>query len=62
MMKNYDAPPSLNTKSQMMAGKVNHKGTFGPSQEDEFGSTNEMGDEAPKYIQTEDLEPLENAN
>ena len=50
----------MNTKSQMMAGKVIHKGTFGPSHDDEFGSTN--GEDAPKYIPTEDLEPLDSAD
>ena len=46
----------------MMNGKVNHKGgTFGiPHEEEEFSSTGM--EDAPKYYQSEDLEPLENAD
>ncbi len=45
----------------MINGKVNHKGgTFGIPNEEEFSSTGM--EDAPKYYQSEELEPLDNAD
>ena len=49
---------SIRTKANIMSSKVNERGTFGPI-DDQAYSTQSEG--APKYILTEDLTPLENA-
>jgi hypothetical protein len=56
--------PSLGTKAQMLNGRVNHKGTFGPTLDpDPPSPTAPSGlDDPVKYISFEDLDPFETPN